>query len=66
MQGAQEERGTEFVVFILWWAIPVVIISYLFRVAQTIVLGVRSMNSHLERITAAIEELAEAERRRAS
>ncbi len=56
----------EFVVLILWWAIPVAIISYLFHVAQTIVLGMRSMNSHLERITAAVEELAEAERRRTS
>ena len=56
----------EFVVFILWWAIPVAIISYLFRVVQTIVLGMRSMNSNLERITAAVEELAAGERRRTS
>ncbi len=56
----------EFVVLILWWAIPVALISYLFHVAQTIVLGMRSMNSHLERITEAVEELAEAERRRTS
>ena len=54
----------EAVVLILWWAIPIVIISYLFRVAQTIVLGMRSMNSHLERIAAAVDELVEAERRR--
>jgi len=53
----------EFVVLILWWAIPVAVISYLFQVAKTIVLGMRSMNSHLERITAAVEQLAEAERR---
>ncbi len=56
----------EFVVFILWWAIPVAIVSYLFHVAKTIVLGMRSMNSHLGRITAAVEQLAEAERRRTS
>ena len=56
----------EFVVLILWWAIPVALISYLFHLAQTIVLGMRSMNSHLERITEAVEELAEAERRRTS
>jgi len=56
----------EFVILILWWAIPVAVISYLFRVANTIVLGMRSMNSHLERISAAVEQLAEAERRRTS
>ena len=55
----------EFLVMILWWAIPVAIISYLFHLAQTIVLGMRSMNSLLERIAAAVEELAGAERRRA-
>ena len=56
----------EFIVLILWWAIPIAIISYLVHVAQTIVLGMRSMNSLLGRITAAVEELVEAERRRAS
>lgn len=56
----------EFVILILWWAIPVAVISYLFRVANTIVLGMRSMNSHLERISATVEQLAEAERRRTS
>jgi len=56
----------EFVILILWWAIPVAVISYLLRVAKTIVLGMRSMNSHLARITAAVEQLAEAERRRTS
>jgi len=66
LHDAQKERVMEFVVLILWWAIPVAIISYLFYVAQAIVLGMRSMNSHLERITAAVEELAEAERRRTS
>lgn len=54
----------EVLVFLLGWAIPLIIISYLFWVAQTIVLGMRSMNSHLERIAAAVEELAEADRRR--
>ena len=54
----------EVLVLLLGWAIPLIIISYLFRVAQTIVLGMRSMNSHLERIAAAVEELAEADRRR--
>ncbi len=52
-------------VLILSWAIPVAILSYLFQVAQTIVSGMRSMNSHLERIAAAVEELVQAERRRA-
>jgi hypothetical protein len=56
----------EFVVLILWWAIPIVLIGYLVRVVQTIILGMRSMNSQLERIAAAVEELAESERRRAS
>ena len=56
----------EIIVLILWWAIPIAIISYLFRVVQTIILGMQSMNSLLQRITAAVEELAEAERRRAS
>ena len=56
----------ELVVLVIWWAILLAIIAYLFRVAQTIILGMRSMNSFLERITAAVEELAEAERRRAS
>ncbi len=44
---------------------PIALIAYLIRFAQTIVLGMRSMNSHLERITAAVEELVQAERRRA-
>ncbi len=61
----RRESEVEFVVLILWWAIPIVVISYLFRVAQTIVLGMRSMNAQLERIATAVEELAEAERRRA-
>ena len=56
----------EFVVLLLWWAIPIVLIGYLVRVVQTIILGMRSMNSQLERIAAAVEELAESERRRAS
>lgn len=56
----------EFVVLILWWAIPIALIAYLVRVVQTIILGMRSMNSQLERIAAAVEELAESERRRAS
>lgn len=66
LHDAQKGRVMEFVVLILWWAIPVAVISYLFHVAKTIVLGMRSMNSHLERITAAVEQLAEAERRRTS
>jgi len=56
----------EFVVLLFWWAIPIVLIGYLVRVVQTIILGMRSMNSQLERIAAAVEELAESERRRAS
>lgn len=56
----------EFVVLLLWWLIPIVIIGYLVRLAQTMLLGMRSMNSLLTRITAAVEELAEAERRRGS
>jgi len=56
----------EFVVLLLGWAIPIVLIGYLVRVVQTIILGMRSMNSQLERIAAAVEELAESERRRAS
>jgi hypothetical protein len=59
------ERRMEAVVLMLSWAIPIVIVAYLFRVAQTIVLGMRSMNSHLERIAAAVDELVQAERRRA-
>ncbi len=55
----------EIIILILWWAIPTALIAYLVRFAQTIVLGMRSMNSHLERITAAVEELVRAERRRA-
>jgi hypothetical protein len=62
----QKGRLMEFVVLILWWAIPIVLIGYLVRVVQTIILGMRSMNSQLERIAAAVEELAESERRRAS
>jgi len=62
----QKERVMEFVVLILWWAIPIAILSYLFQVAQTIVGAMRSMNSHLKRIAAAVEDLAEAERRRTS
>lgn len=38
----------EFVVLILGWAIPIVLIGYLVRVVQTIILGMRSMNSQLE------------------
>lgn len=53
------------VVLILSWAIPIAIISYFFHVAQTIVLGMRSINAHLERIAAAVDELVQAERRRA-
>ena len=55
----------EFVVLILWWIIPIALIGFLVRASQTIILGMRSMNSHLKRITAAVEVLAEAERRRA-
>lgn len=54
-----------FVVLILWWIIPIALIGFLVRAIQTIILGMRSMNSHLERITVAVEVLAEAERRRA-
>ena len=63
---AKKERVMELAVLILWWAIPVAIVSYLFHLAMTIVLGMRPMNSHLERITGAVEQLAEAERRRTS
>ncbi len=56
----------EFIVVILWWAIPLVVIAYLFRAVQTIILGMRSMNSLLSRIAVAVEDLAEAERRRAA
>jgi hypothetical protein len=54
----------EVVALILAWGIPVAIISYLLRVIHTIILGMRSMNAHLERIAASVEQLAEAERRR--
>ncbi len=37
--------------------------AHLARVAHTIIFGMRSMNSHLERITATTEELAETQRR---
>ncbi len=56
----------EVVVLLVWWVVPIAVVVYVFRALQTIVLGVRSVNAGVERIASAVEELAEAERRRAS
>ena len=56
----------ELVVLLVWWVIPIAIVVYIFRALQTIVLGVRSINAAVERTASAVEELADAERTRAS
>lgn len=40
------------------WAIPIVIVVFLFRTLATIVEGLRSINAASQRIAAAVEALA--------
>jgi hypothetical protein len=48
------------------WAVPVVVAVYVVRALGTLVLGMQSVNSAVQRIAASLDELVEAERRRAN
>ena len=56
--------GFEAVLVFVGWALPILLIVYLFRALGAIIEGMRSINSAVQRIATAVEYLAEAERRR--
>lgn len=46
------------------WALPILLVVYVFRALGAIIEGMRSINAAVQRIATAVEHLAEAERRR--
>lgn len=56
--------GFEAVVVFVGWALPILLIVYVFRALGAIIQGMRSVNAAVQRIVTAVEYLAEAERRR--
>ena len=52
------------VLVLVAWGIPIGVTVYVIRALGTIVLGLRSINTAVQRMATSVEELVDAERRR--
>ena len=54
------------VISFVLWVLPILLIAYVLRALHLIIEGMRSVNAGVQRIAAAVEELGDAGRGRAS